>query len=139
MAVLYALTLVFLLPVIWIVGLYRLFQAVDTPRVVSDFAVTIMHCTFSELLNLAVTISIIWRMLYLRRYITDALGPDHAKMYTSVSAMFVESGAIFSVLMLICNVQLRRKLGLGFESVVYAIMGQATASLSLLKSPRRAS
>ena len=74
------------------------------------------------------TAAIIWRMLSKRRYIAKVLGPSHAKMYTSITAIFIESGAIFSILMVGCNVQLRRKLGVGFESIAYAILGQATVS-----------
>lgn len=76
-------------------------------------------------------------MIHLRRYVTKYLGSEHAKKYTSLTAIFVESGVMFSVLMLICNARLRRRAGVGFESVVYAIMGQATVSYFIEGSPRR--
>lgn len=118
--------------VIWIIGFQRVYEPV-----ISEFVLSIIHCAFSETLNLTITLAIIGRMIHLRRYVTKYLGSEHAKKYTSLTAIFVESGVMFSVLMLICNARLRRRAGVGFESVVYAIMGQATVSYFIEGSPRR--
>lgn len=43
------------------------------------------------------TLAIVARMAYMRKRVRDVLGSQHSRMYTSVAAMFIESGAVYSV------------------------------------------
>ena len=77
------------------------------------------------LLNITLSLAIMARLLYVRRSVISVLGTEHAKTYTSVSAMVVESAALTAVVgvfALVCyiqnNVVLHFSLGLYDQVVV---------------------
>jgi hypothetical protein len=74
------------------------------------------------------TIAIAGRMLYARRHL--AASPKSARLYTSIAAMFVESGAIYSTLMFICILHLNDVLGKAFQRVHFLALIQATVSIA---------
>lgn len=49
------------------------------------------------LLNIILSLGIMARLLLFRRSVISILGPEHAKTYTSLSAMFIESSALTSI------------------------------------------
>lgn len=49
-------------------------------------------------MNIIYTILVVGRLLSLRSQIKEVLGPEHAKTYTSIAAMVIESAAMYSVL-----------------------------------------
>ena len=59
--------------------------------------VTIAYLSMSIALNLILTILIVGRLLYLSRSVKAILGESHAKTYTSVAAMMIESAAPLSL------------------------------------------
>jgi hypothetical protein len=59
-----------------------------------DFGVPYLSLTIG--LNIIVTTLICGRLMHLRREIGKVLGPSHAKMYTSIIAILVESAALFT-------------------------------------------
>jgi hypothetical protein len=74
-------------------------------------------------LNILMTLGIAGRMLYLRRSIVDVLGPQHAKLYTGIAAMFVESGAVYSIWGLIFIICYARNSNV--QNIVLGILDQA--------------
>ncbi|KLO05655.1 hypothetical protein SCHPADRAFT_946726 [Schizopora paradoxa] len=63
------------------------------------------YWSLSVSLNILISLAIVVRLLTSRRSVTKTLGAEHAKMYTSISAMIVESAAINSVtglILIIC-------------------------------------
>jgi len=48
-------------------------------------------------LNVMITCMIAGRLLWARRNLRNVLGPEHARIYTSVSAMLIESGVIYAI------------------------------------------
>ena len=50
----------------------------------------------SMTLNIALTAMIVGRMLYLRQRAIKVLGNYHAKIYSSVSTIFLESGILYT-------------------------------------------
>ncbi|KAL0578483.1 hypothetical protein V5O48_003532 [Marasmius crinis-equi] len=61
-----------------------------------DFGVPYIALTIS--LNIIVTLLICGRLITVKNQMLNALGPQHAKMYTSIIAIMVESAAPFTVL-----------------------------------------
>lgn len=72
-----------------------------------DFGVPYVSLTIS--LNIIVTALICGRLLSLRREIGKVLGPSHAKMYTSIIAILVESAALFTVFGIVYVIVYARK------------------------------
>ncbi|KAH7881226.1 uncharacterized protein C8R40DRAFT_1157661 [Lentinula edodes] len=72
-----------------------------------DFGVPYISLTIS--LNIIVTGLICGRLLYLRNEVNKILGPTHAKMYTSIIAILVESAALFTILGIVYVVVYARK------------------------------
>jgi hypothetical protein len=61
-----------------------------------SFGVPYVSMTIS--LNIIVTLSICGRLLAMRKKVQSVLGLEHAKMYTSIAAMLVESAAPFTII-----------------------------------------
>jgi hypothetical protein len=55
------------------------------------------YWSLSIALNFLVTILIVARLIYIRRQITQAIGQQHTRQYTSVVAMLIESAAMTTV------------------------------------------
>jgi len=53
--------------------------------------------SFSIGLNMFMSLAIAFRLMQMRRSLTFAIGVEHAKMYTSIASMIVESAALYSV------------------------------------------
>ena len=120
---------------------FQLIQLNDTDWFIVDIPFAVIHCGLSAGLNVLMTLTIVSRMIYLRQNVIDVLGAEHAKLYTSVAAMFVESGAIYSILTFICSLHVSRVLGKEFQSVVFLALVQTTvcsASLCLFGCGRTA-
>jgi len=73
-------------------------------------------------LNVLLTLLIVVRLLYVRRTILSVLGAEHARTYTSIITILVESSAIFSitgVIYIICF-----KTGSSVQTVVLGVLDQ---------------
>jgi hypothetical protein len=55
------------------------------------------YFSMSVALTILLTIMIAGRILSSRKRIVEVLGPQHAKLYTSITAMVVESAALFTL------------------------------------------
>ena len=99
-------------------------QPLSSPWFHLKFEFSIAHCMLSSLLNALMTIVIAGRMFYARRHL--AASRRSAKLYTSVAAMFIESGAIYSTLMFICILHLNDVLGKPFKKVHSVALVQVT-------------
>jgi len=53
-------------------------------------------------LNVVITIAVVYRLLSMRRAVISTLGANHAKMYTSIISMVVESAAIYATTGIVC-------------------------------------
>ncbi|KAH9922724.1 uncharacterized protein B0H18DRAFT_1183390, partial [Fomitopsis serialis] len=60
-----------------------------------DFGTSYYALTVS--LNIIVTILICARMLYMSKGVSAVLGPENSKLYTGLTAIFVESAALYSL------------------------------------------
>ncbi|KZT08377.1 uncharacterized protein LAESUDRAFT_676421 [Laetiporus sulphureus 93-53] len=60
-----------------------------------DFSLPYFALSMS--LNVIVTTMLVVRLLYMRRRVASALGPEHGKMYTSIAAIVVESALPYGV------------------------------------------
>ncbi len=73
-------------------------------------------------LNVLLTLLIVVRLLYVRRTILSVLGAEHARTYTSIITILVESSAIFSitgVIYIICF-----KTGSSVQTIVLGVLDQ---------------
>lgn len=57
----------------------------------------IAYWTLSISLNIILTLMIVARLAYQKRRLTKAMGNSHGQIYVSISAMLVESAAIYSI------------------------------------------
>jgi len=75
------------------------------------FLQAISNVTYSSsvALNVLVTLLIVWRLMDTRRTLKQALGAEHAKAYTSIAAMLIESAALYSGVGIIRIVAYARK------------------------------
>ena len=55
------------------------------------------YFSLSVALNIVLTLAIAVRLLMMRRSVVSSLGPEHAKMYISVTSMMIESAALYSI------------------------------------------
>ncbi|EJD41420.1 hypothetical protein AURDEDRAFT_169584 [Auricularia subglabra TFB-10046 SS5] len=60
-------------------------------------ALTLPYFSLSISLNLLLTVMIVTKLLAMRRRLRTALGTHHARMYTGMPAMLVESAALYAV------------------------------------------
>ena len=63
--------------------------------------VAVPYWSLSVALNIVITVAIVFRLLMARRFVGKSLGPEHAKTYTSVTMMIVESAALYSVALVV--------------------------------------
>ncbi|TFY65788.1 hypothetical protein EVG20_g5311 [Dentipellis fragilis] len=79
-----------------IVELYNVTQ--PGASMFSDSAINfgLLYWSFSVSLNILVTLLIVARLLYMRRQLTVAMAPEQARVYISISAMLIESAALYS-------------------------------------------
>jgi hypothetical protein len=87
-----------------------------------------VHCSFAAGMSITLTIAVVVRMLCYRRWVIKTLGREHAGVYTSAVAVFVESNALFSILTIACAIPGTHFLGrdyLSFASsaVTHAAVG----------------
>ena len=81
-------------------------------------------------INILTTFLIIGRILFVRRsggVRLQTLDPKDAKMYTSIIAMLMESGALFSTFGFVCIIGHVR--GSNIQNVVYYSLVQAAVSI----------
>ena len=98
-------------------------------------SVTVPYFAISIGLNIAMTLAIAGRMLYMRRTVISVLGPEHARLYTSVASMFIESGAVYSVLGLIFLVSYAR--GSNVQNLVLQSLDQAVVRVFFFSFKRK--
>lgn len=70
----------------------------------------ITYLTLSFAVNLVFTAGVIWRLAYIRREIGDILGPDVARVYTSVVAMLIESASLYTVISFLAIIACARRI-----------------------------
>lgn len=78
-------------------------------------------------LNVLITIVLAFRLLRMRRAVVETLGEVHAKLYTSVIAMIVESAVIYAAVGLICIITFA--VGSNILNFVEPILGQILVRL----------
>ncbi len=85
-------------------------------------------------LNVLITIILAFRLMRMRRAVVDTLGKDHAKPYTSVISMIVESAVIYACVGLICIITFA--VGSNVLNFVEPILGQTLVRPLFLASGR---
>ncbi|KLO15962.1 hypothetical protein SCHPADRAFT_926855 [Schizopora paradoxa] len=73
-------------------------------------------------LNVLITLVLAFRLIRMRRAVVETLGEVHAKLYTSVIAMIVESAVIYAAVGLICIITFA--VGSNILNFVEPILGQ---------------
>jgi len=85
-----------------------------------QFAVPYWSMTIA--INATMTLAIAYRLMSMRRRVTTMLGAEHARTYTSVVAMIVESAAVYSVTGLVFIICYARKSNV--QNLVLPILDQ---------------
>jgi hypothetical protein len=75
---------------------------------------------------MAMTLAIAGRMLLIRKRVVSTIGEEHAKLYTSVASMFIESGAVYSIVGLIFIISYGRQSNV--QNLVFPSLEQAIVS-----------
>ena len=91
-----------------------------------DRTSSIVFYSLSMTLNIVLTAMVVGRMLFLRRRAIKLLGTYHARLYSSVASIFLESGMLytsFGVLYLVS-----RSAGSGASYVIMMALGQVVVS-----------
>ena len=83
-------------------------------------------------INATMTLAIAYRLLRMRRRITATLGAEHARMYTSVAAMVVESAAVYSVTGLVFIICYARNSSV--QNLILPILDQVVVSSCIAPS-----
>ena len=100
-------------------------------RIGSQSSALAKQCGFETTLisigfNVAVSLIIAGRMLFLRKRVIMSLGKEHARIYTGIAAMFIESGAIYSSLCLFFTIS--NVTGNWVRNLVVQVLNQAVVS-----------
>jgi len=90
----------------------------------------ILFWSMSSAVNIFASILIIARIQALKNQLTSVMGPEHAKTYTSISAMFVESAALYAIVSVIFVGTFARNNW--FQNIVVPVLGQITCIAPLL-------
>jgi len=88
----------------------------------STVAFELPYWALTTALNVLITIILAFRLMRMRRAVVDTLGRDHAKPYTSVISMIVESAVIYACVGLICIITFA--VGSNVLNFVEPILGQ---------------
>ena len=81
---------------------------------------------------MAMTLAIAGRMLLIRKRVISTIGEEHAKLYTSVASMFIESGAVYSIIGLIFIISYGRQSNV--QNLVFPSLEQAIVRSFTCKS-----
>jgi len=81
-------------------------------------------------LNVIITILLTFRLMRMRRTVIETLGPDHAKLYTSVMSMIVESVVLYALFGLACIIMFA--VGSNLLNMVEPVAGQVLCSPELI-------
>jgi len=90
----------------------------------------IAYWSLSVSLNIILTLTIAGRLLRVRKMIKDSLGDEHSRSYTSVTAMLVESAALYSIWGLVFIISYARNSA--FQNLVLPPLGQVQGIAPLL-------
>lgn len=91
----------------------------------------ITYLALSFAVNLVVTIGIIWRLVCIRRKISDgSLGPQVARVYTSVVAMLIESASLYTLVALLAIISCARRIPM--EDALLPMLGQLQVRRSVI-------
>lgn len=82
----------------------------------------ITYLTLSFGINLVFTIGIIWRLAYIRQEIGGILGPEVARVYTSIVAMLIESASLYTVVALLAIIACARRIPM--QDALLPMLGQ---------------
>lgn len=85
-------------------------------------AFAVPYWSLSIALNILVTLIIVYRLLSLTKQVKMALSPSHARTYTSISAMIIESAALYSITGMIFIICYARNSNV--QNIVLPILGQ---------------
>ncbi|EJC99616.1 uncharacterized protein FOMMEDRAFT_148537 [Fomitiporia mediterranea MF3/22] len=61
-----------------------------------NISVQLAYLCIAVGMNIIYTILVVGRLIYIRNNVRDVIGADHARLYVSLAAMFVESAAMYS-------------------------------------------
>jgi len=75
----------------------------------ASFEFELPYWALTVSLNLVITIAVVYRLLTMRRAVISIFGTDHAKMYTSIISMVVESAAIYATTGIVCIIAFAMK------------------------------
>jgi len=92
----------------------------------SALVVTLPYFGLSTALNVLLTLMIAGKLLWARRSIVAALGPQHARLYTSIAAMVIESAFLNAIasstnIALLATGNIAANIALGTQSQVMCI------------------
>ncbi|TFK51122.1 hypothetical protein OE88DRAFT_1595175, partial [Heliocybe sulcata] len=90
----------------------------------------ILFWSLSSTLNILASILIVGRIYFLKKQLNNALGADHAQAYTSASAMFLESAALYAITSIVFVGTYARNNW--FQNIVVPVLGQITCIAPLL-------
>lgn len=88
----------------------------------------IAYWTLSISLNIIITVLIVARLILRRKRMRSALGDEHGHMYTSISAMLIESAALYSVWGLVFLITYAKNSA--FNNILLPALGQVQVSYS---------
>ena len=105
-------------------------QVVYGATTIANTPLIVPHCAITAVINIAITFAIVLRILYFRNRITKVLGPTYGRVYTSFIMVVTESGAYYTITMVLCVLPFAsgQMIGTRFENIVYFFMAQATVS-----------
>ncbi|KZP13543.1 hypothetical protein FIBSPDRAFT_753223 [Athelia psychrophila] len=90
----------------------------------------IAYWTLSISLNIIITVLIVARLILRRKRMRSALGDEHGHMYTSISAMLIESAALYSVWGLVFLITYAKNSA--FNNILLPALGQVQAIATML-------
>ena len=88
-------------------------------------------CSLTVGFNVAMTLAIVARMLFLRRRVVHlSFGTENGKIYTSVAAMFIESASIYAIIGILLIIAYARKSNT--QNLILPSLGQAVVRGTLV-------
>jgi hypothetical protein len=87
-----------------VLSIFAIFQIADPENSFWTDVTVLLYAPYISLsiaYNIAMTLVIVGRIFYMRKQVASVLGQEYAKSYTSLASMFIESGAIYSIVGLI--------------------------------------
>ncbi len=89
----------------------------------------IAYLVLSLSLNTVLTISIVWRILWIRHTLRRSLGPKHGREYTSLVALLIESAALYTIVALVAVIACG--LNSPIQYALLPVLGQLQVSFAI--------